>query len=96
MTFYGIARARREGWDLRHYPGRLHIPGESDEKLAAFRARGAVVVGIIRQRHAGEVTERSYVLGLPPAGMDVDLRALAGPAGMMGDQPETLGWKGGV
>lgn len=100
VTFYGIARARREGWTLRRYPARpCALFHESDEELARFRRRGAVIVGVRLQAGTGNRQilggpSREWWFGLPPPGVKVDLRKLAADAGMLGDPPETFAWKG--
>ena len=82
--FYGLARAKRERWLL------MTCPGTPIDILHRFRRQGAVIVDM-------EVTydgHRRWWFALPPQGVDVDLRKLAGKAGMLGPEPETFKWLG--
>lgn len=82
--FYGLARAKRERWRL------MVCPGTPIDILHRFRREGAVIV----EMEVAYDSQRHWWFGLPPAKLNVDLRKLAGDAGMLGETPETFRWLG--
>lgn len=87
MRYYGLWRARREKWRLMSYP---KAPAEV---FRAFRMHGAVIVAEVEHPATHNASEcREWWFGLPPIGMDVDLRELACKAGMLGAEPVTMRW----
>ena len=89
-SFYGIERARGEGWMLIEYPP----PGSTarsdrmryEERLQRLRWAGAVIVGFRRSENPRTESVRCWTFGLPSKPVSLDfLRDLAQKAGMLED-----------